>query len=74
MYCENTKEEVMKKDRTPKKTKESSNTETKKITRKEAIKKAGKYAALTAATTLIILSPKEGQASSEAPTDPGWGT
>lgn len=41
------------------------------ISRKEALKKAGKYAALTAATMLIILSPKESQAES-APT-PGWG-
>lgn len=42
------------------------------ITRKEALKKAGKYAALTAATMLILLSPKESQAQSNAPT-PGWG-
>lgn len=34
------------------------------ITRKDAIKKAGKYAALTAASMLIILSPKESQAQS----------
>ena len=42
-----------------------------KITRKEAIKKAGKYAALTAVTTLIILNPKQSQAGS-VPTAPGW--
>lgn len=42
------------------------------ITRKEALQKAGKYAALTAATMLIILSPKESQAASPPP--PGWGT
>ena len=42
------------------------------ITRKEALKKAGKYAALTAAATFIILSPKESQAQS-APL-PGWGS
>ena len=44
----------------------------KKITRKEAIKKVGKYAAVTAAATFIILSPKQAQATSPAPT-PGWG-
>ena len=44
----------------------------KKITRKEAIKKVGKYAAVTAAATFIILSPKQAQAESPAPT-PGWG-
>lgn len=41
------------------------------ITRKEALKKAGKYAALTAATMLVILSPKDSQAQS--PPSPGWG-
>jgi hypothetical protein len=41
------------------------------ITRKEALKKAGKYAALTAATMLVILSPKDSQAQS--PPNPGWG-
>lgn len=39
------------------------------ITRKEAIKKMGKYAALTAIGTFIILNPKQAQASS--PPDPG---
>lgn len=39
------------------------------ITRKEAIKKMGKYAALTAIGTFIILNPKKAQASS--PPDPG---
>ncbi|MCK3685500.1 hypothetical protein [Maribellus sp. YY47] len=39
------------------------------ITRKEALKKAGKYAAVTAASMLIVLSPKESQATSpSAPT------
>ena len=42
------------------------------ITRKEAIKKMGKYAALTAVGTFMILNPKEAQASS-APPGPGWG-
>ncbi|MDC1492444.1 hypothetical protein N8376_03715, partial [Flavobacteriaceae bacterium] len=43
------------------------------ITRKEAIKKMGKYAALTAVGTFMILNPKEAQASS-APPGPGWGS
>ena len=43
----------------------------KKITRREAIAKTGKYAALTAAATFLILNPKQSQASS--PADPGWG-
>lgn len=41
------------------------------ISRKDALKKVGKYAAVTAATMFIILSPKESQAESPAPT-PGW--
>ncbi|WP_196891407.1 hypothetical protein [Aureivirga marina] len=43
------------------------------ISRKEAIKKIGdfgKYAALTAIGTTILLSPKKAQATSEI--DPGW--
>ncbi|MEE9408630.1 MAG: hypothetical protein V3V28_11220 [Polaribacter sp.] len=46
----------------------------KEITRKEALKKIGnygKYAALTALGTYIILSPEKAQASS--PADPGTG-
>ena len=39
------------------------------ITRKEAIKKMGKYAALTAIGTFAILNPKKAQASS-VPPDP----
>ena len=45
------------------------------ITRKEAlskISKYGKYAALTALGTYMILSPQKAQASS-APDDPGTG-
>ena len=42
------------------------------ITRKEALKKAGKYAAVTAASMFIVLSPKESQAQSPTPT-PGRG-
>ena len=43
------------------------------ITRKDAIKKMGKYAALTAVGTFMILNPKEAQASS-VPPGPGWGS
>ena len=35
-----------------------------KITRKEAIKKMGRYAALTAIGSFLILNPKKAQASS----------
>jgi hypothetical protein len=45
---------------------------TKDISRKEAIKKMGKYAALTAMGTFMILSPKKAQAGSPAPV-PGFG-
>ena len=48
--------------------------ETKEITRKEAIKKIGnygKYAALTALGTYLILNPKKAQAQS--PAAPGQG-
>ncbi len=37
-----------------------------KITRAEALKKAGKYAAYTAAAAITILIPKESQAASTA--------
>ena len=40
------------------------------ITRKQAIQKMGKYAALTAIGTFTILNPKKAQAQSTAP-DPG---
>ncbi|WP_431136451.1 hypothetical protein [Psychroserpens mesophilus] len=40
-----------------------------KITRKEALNKIGKYAALTAIGTFVVLNPKQAQASS--PPDPG---
>ena len=42
---------------------------TNEINRKEAIKKMGKYAALTAMGTFMILSPKKAQAQS--PGGPG---
>ena len=44
-----------------------------KITRTEAIKKVSKYAAVTAVSMFVILSPKKSQAGSAAPPDPGWG-
>ena len=42
------------------------------ITRKQAIKKMGKYAALTAIGTFAILNPKKSQAQSVPPGPPGW--
>ncbi len=42
------------------------------ITRKEAIKKMGKYAALTSIGTFIILNPMKSQAQS-VPDEPGDG-
>ena len=42
------------------------------ITRKEAVKKMGKYAALTALGTFMILSPQKAQAQS-LPPDAGDG-
>ena len=56
------------------KTEGSSQLESKKITRKEALKKVGKYAAFTAAATIVILNPKEAQAFSPGatPPPPGW--
>lgn len=41
------------------------------ITRKEALKKAGKYAVVTAASMFVVLKPKESQAQSPAP-PPIW--
>ena len=46
------------------------------ITRKDAIKKMGRYAALTALGTFMILNPKKAQASSASPSpspSPGGG-
>jgi len=42
------------------------------ITRKDAIKKMGKYAALTAIGTFMILNPKKAQAQSTPPNPGGW--
>ena len=44
-----------------------------KITRKEALKKAGKYAAFTAAASIVLLSPKQAQADSTTPDGSGAG-
>jgi hypothetical protein len=41
------------------------------ITRKQAIKKLGRYAGLTALGTFMILSPKKAQAQSPNPPVPG---
>ena len=40
------------------------------ITRKEAIKKVGTYAAFTALGTMVLLSPKASQAGSTTPEPP----
>ena len=50
--------------------KNQKNTNKEEITRNEAIKKMGKYAALTALGTFAILNPKKAQAQSN-PNDPG---
>ena len=42
------------------------------ITRKDAIKKMGKYAALTAVGTFMILNPKQAQAQSVLPSPGRW--
>ena len=44
---------------------------TDKITRKDAIKKMGKYAAMTAVGTFVILNPLKSQAQSNLPPDGG---
>ena len=49
---------------------QNNNNEEKDISRSEAIKKMGKYAALTALGTFIMLNPKKAQAGSF---DPGTG-
>lgn len=45
---------------------------TEDITRKQAIKKIGKYTALTALGTFLILSPKKAQAASPEPPGDGF--
>ena len=44
------------------------------ITRKDAIKKMGKYAALTAVGTFMILNPKKAQAQSPSSPPSGGGS
>lgn len=44
--------------------------QTEKITRKEALKKVGTYAAFTALGTMVLLSPKASQAGSTTPEPP----
>jgi hypothetical protein len=46
--------------------------DTKEISRKTAIKKMGKYAAMTALGTFTILNPLKAQAGSEPPGPPGF--
>jgi len=41
-----------------------------KITRKDALKKIGTYAAFTALGTMVLLSPKASQAGSTTPESP----
>ena len=60
----------MKKNKMPEKSKGQASSESNKITRKEAIKTAGKYAALTAAT-VFFLDTKRASAAS-VPQSPGW--
>ena len=44
------------------------------ISREEALKKFGKFMAVTALGTFVLLNPKKAQAASpEAPSDPGGG-
>tara|TARA_Y100000385_G_C12775147_1_gene501011 strand:- start:189 stop:389 length:201 start_codon:yes stop_codon:yes gene_type:complete len=47
-------------------------TNNKDITRKDAIKKMGSYAALTALATMVILNPQKAQANSGIDS-PGFG-
>ena len=42
------------------------------INRKDAIKKMGKYAALTAVGTFMMLNPKKAQAQSTPPSPGKW--
>ncbi|RAJ22234.1 hypothetical protein LX77_02545 [Gelidibacter algens] len=43
------------------------------ISRKEALQRLGKYAALTAVGTFLILEPLKAAQASPTPTDPGGG-
>ncbi len=50
--------------------KSEKNNKKQKISRKEALKKIGSYAAFTALGTMILLSPKAAQAGSTTPAPP----
>ena len=52
--------------------KQNKKTSAKKITRKEAIAKAGKLAILTAASMLILNPPQKAAAQSPAAPPPNW--
>lgn len=42
------------------------------MTRKDSIKKMGKYAALTAMGTFMLLNPRKAQANSQPPEPGAW--
>ena len=44
----------------------------KNINRKQALKKMGRYAGLTALGTFMLLNPKKAQATSPAPPGDAW--
>ena len=46
--------------------------EIKKIDRKQALKKMGRYAGLTALGTFMLLNPKKAQAQSPVSPGEGW--
>ena len=48
------------------------NNKQEKISRKQALKKLGKYAGLTAIGTLILLNPNKSAAQSGTPPNHGW--
>ena len=48
------------------------NKKNKKINRKEALRKMGKYAGLTALGTFMLLNPKKAQANSPIAPGQGW--
>ena len=48
------------------------NKKNKKINRKEALRKMGKYAGLTALGTFMLLNPKQAQANSPIAPGQGW--
>ncbi len=57
-----------------KNTKNTEETAPSGISRKDAIKKMGKYAALSTISTFIILDPKKAQASSASPSSSDSGS